>query len=122
CYYPGFTRTILDPNSPVRTGELSSKDVPGSDRWSGSDWQLVRMSAEERTAEQGSGGGVGQGEGCSLLMELCMNLPVCLSGGRMSTSRPPDSTSHSADLGAQYITATPAYAQSHSKYVSLGRF
>ncbi|XP_043957932.1 renalase [Gambusia affinis] len=38
------------------------------------------------------------------------------AGGRMSTSRPPDPTSHSADLGAQYITATFAYAQSHSNF------
>lgn len=34
----------------------------------------------------------------------------------MSTSRPQDHKSHSADLGAQYITATPAYAQSHSNF------
>lgn len=40
------------------------------------------------------------------------------SGGRMSTSRPPDSSSHSADLGAQYITATPAYAHAHSSFYS----
>ncbi|KAI3365040.1 hypothetical protein L3Q82_010095 [Scortum barcoo] len=40
------------------------------------------------------------------------------SGGRMSTSRPPDSSSHSADLGAQYITATSAYAQSHHSFYS----
>lgn len=46
------------------------------------------------------------------------------SGGRMSTSRPPEPSSHSADLGAQYITATPAYAQSHhslySELLSVG--
>ncbi|XP_018544277.1 renalase [Lates calcarifer] len=40
------------------------------------------------------------------------------SGGRMSTSRPPNPSSHSADLGAQYITATPAYAQSHHSFYS----
>ncbi|XP_068162426.1 renalase [Antennarius striatus] len=40
------------------------------------------------------------------------------SGGRMSTSRPPDPTCQSADLGAQYITATPAYAQSHHSLYS----
>lgn len=40
------------------------------------------------------------------------------SGGRMSTSRPPDPSSHSADLGAQYITSTPAYAQSHHSFYS----
>ncbi|KAM6897546.1 renalase [Xenentodon cancila] len=37
-------------------------------------------------------------------------------GGRMSTSRLPECSSHSADLGAQYITATPAYAQSHHSF------
>ncbi|XP_039990540.1 renalase isoform X2 [Xiphias gladius] len=36
----------------------------------------------------------------------------------MSTSRPNDPSSHSADLGAQYITATPAYAQSHHSFYS----
>ncbi|XP_037547238.1 renalase [Nematolebias whitei] len=40
------------------------------------------------------------------------------SGGRMSTSRPPHASSHSADLGAQYVTATPAYAQSHHSFYS----
>ncbi|XP_059180816.1 renalase [Centropristis striata] len=40
------------------------------------------------------------------------------AGGRMSTSRPPDSLSHSADLGAQYVTATSAYAQSHHSLYS----
>uniref|UniRef100_A0A1A8G054 Renalase, FAD-dependent amine oxidase n=1 Tax=Nothobranchius korthausae TaxID=1143690 RepID=A0A1A8G054_9TELE len=38
------------------------------------------------------------------------------AGGRMSTSRSPDASSHSADLGAQYITATPAYACSHHSF------
>ncbi|KAI4787425.1 hypothetical protein KUCAC02_036474 [Chaenocephalus aceratus] len=37
------------------------------------------------------------------------------SGGRMSTSRPPGPSSHSADLGAQYITATSAYRKSHHR-------
>ncbi|XP_063749349.1 renalase [Eleginops maclovinus] len=40
------------------------------------------------------------------------------SGGRMSTSRPPDPSSHSADLGAQYITATSAYSKSHHRFYS----
>ncbi|KAM9336316.1 renalase isoform 2-T2 [Symphorus nematophorus] len=40
------------------------------------------------------------------------------AGGRMSTSRPPDPSSHSADLGAQYITATAAYARSHHSLYS----
>ncbi|KAM4525402.1 renalase [Odontesthes bonariensis] len=38
------------------------------------------------------------------------------AGGRMSTSRPPDCSSHSADLGAQYVTATPAYFQAHHSF------
>ncbi|XP_041818954.1 renalase [Chelmon rostratus] len=40
------------------------------------------------------------------------------SGGRMSTTRPPDPSSNSADLGAQYITSTSAYAQSHHSFYS----
>ncbi|CAN9508811.1 unnamed protein product [Ophioblennius macclurei] len=40
------------------------------------------------------------------------------AGGRMSTSRPPDPSSHAADLGAQYVSATPAYAQSHKSFYS----
>lgn len=40
------------------------------------------------------------------------------AGGRMSTSRPPDPSSYSAELGAQYISATPAYAQSHHSFYS----
>ncbi|XP_047464367.1 renalase isoform X2 [Mugil cephalus] len=36
----------------------------------------------------------------------------------MSTSRSPDASSHSADLGAQYITATPTYARSHHSFYS----
>ncbi|XP_029953876.1 renalase isoform X2 [Salarias fasciatus] len=40
------------------------------------------------------------------------------AGGRMSTSRSPDPSSHPADLGAQYISATPAYAQSHQSFYS----
>ncbi|XP_024120809.1 renalase isoform X2 [Oryzias melastigma] len=45
------------------------------------------------------------------------NQHFILKGGRMSTSRPPpEASSHSADLGAQYITATPAYAQSHHSF------
>ncbi|XP_069581243.1 renalase [Brachyistius frenatus] len=40
------------------------------------------------------------------------------AGGRMSTSRPPDAASHSADLGAQYISATASYAQLHHSFYS----
>ncbi|XP_051530609.1 renalase isoform X1 [Myxocyprinus asiaticus] len=38
------------------------------------------------------------------------------SGGRMSTSRNPNNPSCTADLGAQYISATPYYAQIHSSF------
>ncbi|XP_056867473.1 renalase [Takifugu flavidus] len=45
-------------------------------------------------------------------------------GGRMSTSRHSDSSCQSADLGAQYITATPGYTHTHhsvySELLSLG--
>ncbi|XP_059351197.1 renalase-like [Daphnia carinata] len=37
------------------------------------------------------------------------------TGGRMSTSRSPHNSSCVADLGAQYITCKPYYAQEHSK-------
>ncbi|XP_013409224.1 renalase-like [Lingula anatina] len=37
------------------------------------------------------------------------------AGGRMSTSRSPNDGVCTADLGAQYITATPSYAESHKK-------
>ncbi|CAJ1081320.1 renalase isoform X2 [Xyrichtys novacula] len=40
------------------------------------------------------------------------------AGGRMTTTRPPDSSCSSADLGAQYVTATAAYAQSHHSFYS----
>ncbi|XP_060884843.1 renalase isoform X1 [Labrus mixtus] len=40
------------------------------------------------------------------------------AGGRMTTSRPPDSSCSSADLGAQYVTATAAYSQSHHSFYS----
>ncbi|KAF6718261.1 Renalase [Oryzias melastigma] len=59
---------------------------------------------------------------CLLRRELQSKVRVAVwdkargAGGRMSTSRPPpEASSHSADLGAQYITATPAYAQSHHR-------
>lgn len=42
-------------------------------------------------------------------------LPVSVSGGRMSTSRHSDSSCQSADLGAQYITATPGYTHTHHR-------
>ena len=37
-------------------------------------------------------------------------------GGRMSTSRMPTNSNCTADLGAQYITATPDYARRHSPF------
>ncbi|KAJ8366149.1 hypothetical protein SKAU_G00149800 [Synaphobranchus kaupii] len=38
------------------------------------------------------------------------------AGGRMSTSRSPSNAACTADLGAQYITATPFYAQIHQSF------
>ncbi|KAG9345993.1 hypothetical protein JZ751_007808 [Albula glossodonta] len=38
------------------------------------------------------------------------------AGGRMSTSRCPDSAECTADLGAQYISATPYYGQIHQSF------
>uniref|UniRef100_UPI0037E972BC renalase isoform X3 n=1 Tax=Semicossyphus pulcher TaxID=241346 RepID=UPI0037E972BC len=40
------------------------------------------------------------------------------AGGRMTTSRPPDPSCSSVDLGAQYVTATAAYSQSHHSFYS----
>ncbi|KAJ8022431.1 Renalase [Holothuria leucospilota] len=40
------------------------------------------------------------------------------TGGRMSTSRDPGNADCTADLGAQYITVTPEYAQTHKRYHS----
>uniref|UniRef100_A0A3P8SM33 Renalase, FAD-dependent amine oxidase n=1 Tax=Amphiprion percula TaxID=161767 RepID=A0A3P8SM33_AMPPE len=61
---------------------------------------------------------------CLLRRELQSKVQIVVwdksrgAGGRMSTSRPPNASSHSADLGAQYITTTPAYAQSHHSFYS----
>ncbi|KAL4640086.1 renalase isoform X1 [Arapaima gigas] len=38
------------------------------------------------------------------------------AGGRMSTSRSPSDSNCTADLGAQYITATPHYARTHQSF------
>ncbi|KAJ8396043.1 hypothetical protein AAFF_G00025750 [Aldrovandia affinis] len=38
------------------------------------------------------------------------------AGGRMSTSRNPSNTGSTADLGAQYISATPYYAHIHQSF------
>uniref|UniRef100_A0A672FDR3 Renalase, FAD-dependent amine oxidase n=1 Tax=Salarias fasciatus TaxID=181472 RepID=A0A672FDR3_SALFA len=59
---------------------------------------------------------------CLLRRELQSKVHIVVwdksRGGRMSTSRSPDPSSHPADLGAQYISATPAYAQSHQSFYS----
>ncbi|KAM9831890.1 renalase [Neosynchiropus ocellatus] len=61
---------------------------------------------------------------CLLRRELQSRVQIVVwdkargTGGRMSTSRPPDSSCQSADLGAQYITATPAYAKKHHSMYS----
>ncbi|XP_072051376.1 renalase-like [Amphiura filiformis] len=38
------------------------------------------------------------------------------TGGRMSTSRSPDNNLCVADLGAQYVTVIPKYAEKHARY------
>lgn len=40
------------------------------------------------------------------------------AGGRMTTTRPPDSSCSSADLGAQYVTATAPYFKAHQSFYS----
>lgn len=41
------------------------------------------------------------------------------AGGRMTTNRDPSDSRCSADLGAQYVSATSAYAKSHERYINL---
>lgn len=41
------------------------------------------------------------------------------AGGRMTTNRNPSDSRCTADLGAQYVSATPAYARSHERYINL---
>ncbi|KAM3860008.1 renalase [Diretmus argenteus] len=61
---------------------------------------------------------------CACLLRREMNNKVNIvmwdkargCGGRMSTSRSPDNSSHSADLGAQYITATEYYSHAHHSF------
>ncbi|KAJ4919971.1 hypothetical protein JOQ06_000208 [Pogonophryne albipinna] len=65
-------------------------------------WEKSRGSGESEPEPQGLHRGSGESE------------PEP-QGLRMSTSRPPDPSSHSADLGAQYITATSAYRKSHHR-------
>ncbi|XP_041671094.1 renalase [Cheilinus undulatus] len=61
---------------------------------------------------------------CLLRRELQSQVEIVVwdkargAGGRMTTSRPPDSSCSSADLGAQYVTATAAYAKSHHSFYS----
>lgn len=61
---------------------------------------------------------------CLLRRELQSKVQIVVwdkargAGGRMSTSRAPDASSQSADLGAQYVTATAAYAQTHHSFYS----
>ena len=38
------------------------------------------------------------------------------AGGRMSTSRCPENPKLTCDLGAQYISPTPEYAEKHKEY------
>ena len=63
------------------------------------------------------GGGLTSGVTSALLSDGSLNVSIwdkargC--GGRMSTSRSPSNPSCTADLGAQYITATPQYLSDH---------
>lgn len=41
------------------------------------------------------------------------------AGGRMTTNRSPSDPRCTADLGAQYISATSAYAKSHERQVGI---
>ncbi|KAG7280081.1 hypothetical protein CRUP_018037 [Coryphaenoides rupestris] len=56
---------------------------------------------------------------CLLRREMKNNVQIVVwdkskgTGGRMSTTRGPDGTTSSADLGAQYVSATQYYARSH---------
>ncbi|XP_065339066.1 renalase-like isoform X1 [Cloeon dipterum] len=67
---------------------------------------------------------VGGGLTSALISSLLKKLPVTCqvwdkargAGGRMSTSRSPLDGSCTADLGAQYITATPDYQAKHNEF------
>lgn len=41
------------------------------------------------------------------------------AGGRMTTNRNPSDSRCTVDLGAQYVSATPAYYRSHERYINL---
>ncbi|XP_036428913.1 renalase isoform X1 [Colossoma macropomum] len=59
---------------------------------------------------------------CLLRRELSDRVKIVVweksrgTGGRMSTSRSPSNMSCTADLGAQYITATPYYSRIHKSF------
>ncbi|KAL0984129.1 hypothetical protein UPYG_G00137480 [Umbra pygmaea] len=59
---------------------------------------------------------------CLLRREMANKVQIVVwdksrgSGGRMSTSRSPSDPLCTVDLGAQYISATPYYAQKHHKF------
>ncbi|XP_012989382.1 renalase isoform X2 [Esox lucius] len=59
---------------------------------------------------------------CLLRREMANKVKIVVwdksrgTGGRMSTSRSPSDASCIVDLGAQYITATPHYAQIHHNF------
>ncbi|XP_066521974.1 renalase isoform X2 [Hoplias malabaricus] len=59
---------------------------------------------------------------CLLRRELSEKVKIVVweksrgAGGRMSTSRSPSNMSCTADLGAQYITATPYYSKIHKSF------
>ncbi|KAK6487563.1 renalase-like isoform X1 [Huso huso] len=59
---------------------------------------------------------------CLLRREMPSNTRIVVwdkargAGGRMATSRSPNDPTCTADLGAQYITATPYYSQKHQSF------
>ncbi|XP_035257313.1 renalase isoform X1 [Anguilla anguilla] len=59
---------------------------------------------------------------CLLRREMANKVKIVVwdksrgAGGRMSTSRSPSNAACTADLGAQYISATPFYAQIHQSF------
>ncbi|XP_059477399.1 renalase-like isoform X2 [Neocloeon triangulifer] len=67
---------------------------------------------------------VGGGLTSALISSLLKKVPVACqvwdkargAGGRMSTTRSPTNSNCTADLGAQYITATPTYQSKHHDF------
>lgn len=43
---------------------------------------------------------------------------ILITGGRMCTSSSPDNPNCTADLGAQYVTATSYHRETHGRYLT----